>query len=57
MDFVSIYLPVDFKTVEPVSTSLFQIYEWGNTNQQWTSKLMMLRVKNGFWNPDIYKWT
>ena len=25
---VSIYLPKDFKSVEPVSTSLFQIYEW-----------------------------
>jgi hypothetical protein len=28
---VSIYLPNDFKSVEPVSTSLFQIYEWGKT--------------------------
>ena len=43
---VSIYIPEDFKTVEPVSTSLFQIYEWGNTNQQRHPR-MMLRVKNG----------
>ena len=41
---VSIFIPKDFKTVEPVSTSLFQIYEWGNTNQQRHPR-MMLRVK------------
>ena len=42
---VSIYLPNDFKSVEPVSTSLFQIYEWGKTNQQRHPR-MMLREKN-----------
>ena len=31
---VSIYLPNDFKSVEPVSTSLFQIYEWGKKDEQ-----------------------
>ena len=40
---VSIFIPNDFKTVEPVSTSLFQIYEWVNTNQQ-RHPWMMLRV-------------
>jgi len=50
---VSIYLPNDFKSVEPVSTSLFQIYEWGNTNQQRHPR-MMLRVENGFLEPRYY---
>ena len=50
---VSIYLPMDFKTVEPVSTSLFQIYEWGNTNQQRHPR-MMLRVKNGVLEPRYF---
>ena len=50
---VSIYLPVDFKSVEPVSTSLFQIYEWGNTNQQRHPR-MMLRVKNGVLEPRYF---
>ena len=46
-------MPVDFKTVEPVSTSLFQIYEWGNTNQQRHPR-MMLRVKNGVLEPRYF---
>ena len=50
---VSIYLPKDFKSVEPVSTSLFQIYEWGNTNQQRHPR-MMLRVKNGNLEPRYF---
>ena len=50
---VSIYLPSDFKSVEPVSTSLFQIYEWGNTNQQRHPR-MMLRVKNGVLEPRYF---
>ena len=50
---VSIYIPKDFQTVEPVSTSLFQIYEWGNTNQQRHPR-MMLRVENGFLEPRYY---
>ena len=50
---VSIYLPMDFKTAEPVSTSLFQIYEWGNTNQQRHPR-MMLRVKNGVLEPRYF---
>ncbi len=50
---VSIYLPEDFKTVEPVSTSLFQIYEWGNTNQQRHPR-MMLRVKRGNLEPRYF---
>ena len=43
---VSIYLPNNFKSVEPVSASLFQIYEWGNTNQQRHPR-MMLSVRYG----------
>jgi hypothetical protein len=50
---VSIFIPKDFKTVEPVSTSLFQIYEWGNTNQQRHPR-MMLRVKNGVLEPRYF---
>jgi len=50
---VSIYLPADFKSVEPVSTSLFQIYEWGNTNKQRHPR-MMLRVKNGVLEPRYF---
>ena len=50
---VSIYLPNDFKTVEPVSTSLFQIYEWGKTNQQRHPR-MMLRVKRGNLEPRYF---
>ena len=50
---VSIYLPNDFKSVEPVSTSLFQIYEWGKTNQQRHPR-MMLRVKNGVLEPRYF---
>jgi len=50
---VSIYLPEDFKTVEPVSTSFFQIYEWGSTNQQRHPR-MMLRVKNGVLEPRYF---
>ena len=50
---VSMYLPIDFKTVEPVSTSLFQIYEWGNTNKQRHPR-MMLRVKNGVLEPRYF---
>ena len=50
---VSIYLPADFKSVEPVSTSLFQIYEWGNTNLQRHPR-MMLRVKNGVLEPRYF---
>ena len=50
---VSIYLPADFKSVEPVSTSFFQIYEWGNTNQQRHPR-MMLRVKNGVLEPRYF---
>ena len=50
---VSIFLPADFKSVEPVSTSLFQIYEWGNSNQQRHPR-MMLRVKNGVLEPRYY---
>ena len=50
---VSIFLPKDFKSVEPVSTSLFQIYEWGNTNQQRHPR-MMLRVKNGNLEPRYF---
>ena len=50
---VSIYIPEDFKTVEPVSTSLFQIYEWGNTNQQRHPR-MMLRVKRGNLEPRYF---
>lgn len=50
---VSIFLPNDFKSVEPVSTSLFQIYEWGTTNKQRHPR-MMLRVKNGKLEPRYY---
>ena len=50
---VSIFLPNDFKSVEPVSTSLFQIYEWGNTNQQRHPR-MMLRVKRGNLEPRYF---
>ena len=50
---VSIFIPKDFETVEPVSTSLFQIYEWGNTNQQRHPR-MMLRVKNGVLEPRYF---
>ncbi len=50
---VSIFLPNDFKSVEPVSTSLFQIYEWGKTNQQRHPR-MMLRVENGKLEPRYY---
>lgn len=50
---VSIYIPEDFQTVEPVSTSLFQIYEWGNTNQQRHPR-MMLRVKRGNLEPRYF---
>jgi len=47
---VSIYLPNDFKSVEPVSTSLFQIYEWGKKDEQRHPR-MMLKVKNGNLEP------
>ena len=50
---VSIFIPNDFKSVEPVSTSLFQIYEWGNTNQQRHPR-MMLRVQGGSLEPRYY---
>ena len=50
---LSIFIPKDFKTVEPVSTSLFQIYEWGNTNQQRHPR-MMLRVKRGNLEPRYF---
>ena len=50
---VSIYLPNDFRSIEPVSTSLFQIYEWGKTNQQRHPR-MMLRVENGVLEPRYY---
>jgi hypothetical protein len=50
---VSIYLPKDFKSVEPVSTSLFQIYEWGKKDQQRHPRLM-LRVKNGVLEPRYF---
>ena len=50
---VSIFIPNDFKSVEPVSTSLFQIYEWGNTNQQRHPR-MMLRVKRGNLEPRYF---
>jgi len=50
---VSIFIPTDFKSVEPVSTSLFQIYEWGNTNQQRHPR-MMLRVKRGNLEPRYF---
>ena len=50
---VSIYIPKDFQTVEPVSTSLFQIYEWGNTNQQRHPR-MMLRVKRDNLEPRYF---
>ena len=50
---VSIFIPTDFKSVEPVSTSLFQIYEWGSTNQQRHPR-MMLRVKRGNLEPRYF---
>jgi hypothetical protein len=50
---VSIYLPNDFKSVEPVSTSLFQIYEWGKKDEQRHPR-MMLRVKNGNLEPRFF---
>ena len=50
---VSIYLPNDFKSVEPVSTSLFQIYEWGKKDVQRHPR-MMLRVENGVLEPRYY---
>ena len=50
---VSIYLPNDFKSVEPVSTSLFQIYEWGKRDEQRHPR-MMLRVENGVLEPRYY---
>ena len=50
---VSIFIPNDFKSAEPVSTSLFQIYEWGNTNQQRHPR-MMLRLKNGNLEPRFF---
>ena len=50
---VSIYLPNNFKSVEPVSASLFQIYEWGNTNQQRHPR-MMLSVRYGVLTPRYF---
>ncbi|WP_440670042.1 heparin lyase I family protein [Candidatus Pelagibacter sp. HIMB1483] len=50
---VSIFIPTDFKSVEPVSTSLFQIYEWGNTDQQRHPRVM-LRVKGGNLEPRYF---
>ena len=50
---VSIYLPNNFKSVEPVSTSLFQIYEWGKKDQQRHPR-MMLRVRNGVLEPRYF---
>jgi len=50
---VSIYLPNDFRSIEPVSTSLFQIYEWGKAIQQRHPR-MMLRVKNGVLEPRYF---
>ena len=50
---VSIYLPNDFKSVEPVGTSLFQIYEWGNRDEQHHPR-MMLKVKNGNLEPRFF---
>ena len=50
---LSIFIPKDFKSVEPVSTSLFQIYEWGKTNQQRHPR-MMLRVKRGNLEPRYF---
>ena len=43
----------NFKSVEPVITSLFQIYEWGKKDQQRHPR-MMLRVKNGVFEPRYY---
>ena len=45
---VSIFIPADFKSVEPVSTSFFQIYERGEGPR------MMLRTKYGFVEPRYY---
>ena len=50
---LSIFIPDDFQSVEPVSTSLFQIYEWGKTNQQRHPR-MMLRVKRGNLEPRYF---
>ena len=50
---LSLFIPNDFKSVEPVSTSLFQIYEWGKNNQQRHPR-MMLRVKNGNLEPRFF---
>ena len=45
---VSIFIPTNFKSVEPVSTSFFQIYERGEGPR------MMLRTKYGFVEPRYY---
>ena len=45
---VSIFIPPDFKSAEPVSTSFFQIYERGEGPR------MMLRPKNGVLSPRYF---
>ena len=45
---VSIFIPTDFKSVDPVSTSFFQFYETGE------SPRMMLRPKDGILDPRYY---
>ena len=45
---VSIFIPTDFKSVDPVSTSFFQFFETGE------SPRMMLRVKNGNLEPRFF---
>ena len=50
---VSIFIPNDFKSDEPVGASLFQIYEWGKTNQQRHPR-MMLKIKNGNLEPRYF---
>ncbi len=45
---VSIFIPTNYKSVEPVSTSFFQIYERGEGPR------MMLRTKYGFVEPRYY---
>lgn len=50
---VSIFIPKDFKSADPVSASFFQIYEWGKTNQQRHPR-MMLREKWGKLEPRYF---
>ena len=50
---LSIFIPKDFKSVQPVQVSLWQIYEWGNKDEQRGPRLM-LKVMDGKLVPRYY---